>query len=141
MNQGGWVGVLEQMGYRRTLLIEVPVPSDGRPAGLVQAVELLGKAQEHILHGRDRDTVAACRVVLEAIAAALGDTEQGDSPTSGCTPSATRRPACCSPEVPLEVVSEILGHASIAITGNIYGRVSPEVARRAMDVVGEALDR
>lgn len=76
VNQGVWVGVLEQMGFRRTLLIEVPVPSDGRPAGLVQAVALLGKAQEHMLHGRDRDTVAACREVLEAIAAALGDTEQ-----------------------------------------------------------------
>lgn len=76
VNQGVWVGVLEQMGYRRTLLIEVPVPSDGRPAGLGTAVELLGKAQEHMLHGRDRDTVAACREVLEAIAAALGDTEQ-----------------------------------------------------------------
>jgi integrase len=43
--------------------------------------------------------------------------------------------------VPLKVVSEILGHSSIAITGDIYGHVSPEVARQAMDVLGEALDR
>jgi len=43
--------------------------------------------------------------------------------------------------VPLKVVSDILGHSSIAITGDIYGHVSPEVARQAMDVLGEALDR
>jgi integrase len=43
--------------------------------------------------------------------------------------------------VPLKVVSEILGHSSIAITGDIYGHVSPDVARQAMDLLGDALDR
>jgi integrase len=43
--------------------------------------------------------------------------------------------------VPLKVVSEILGHSSIAITGDIYGHVSPDVARRAIDLLGDALDR
>jgi integrase len=43
--------------------------------------------------------------------------------------------------VPLKVVSEILGHSSIAITGDIYGHVSPDVARQAMDLLGNALDR
>jgi integrase len=43
--------------------------------------------------------------------------------------------------VPLEVVSEILGHSSIAITGDIYGHVSPDVAHRAMDTLGEAFGR
>jgi hypothetical protein len=28
--------------------------------------------------------------------------------------------------VPLKVVSEVFGHASVAITGDIYGHVSPE---------------
>ncbi len=42
---------------------------------------------------------------------------------------------------PLKVVSEILGHSSIAITGDIYGHVSPDVARQAMDTLGDALDR
>jgi integrase len=40
--------------------------------------------------------------------------------------------------VPLKVVSEILGHSSIAITGDIYGHVSPDVARQAMDLLGDA---
>jgi len=40
--------------------------------------------------------------------------------------------------VPLKVVSEILGHSSIAITGDVYGHVSPDVARQAMSTLGEA---
>ena len=43
--------------------------------------------------------------------------------------------------VPLKVVSEILGHSSIAITGDIYGHVSPDVARQPMSTLGEAFDR
>ena len=42
--------------------------------------------------------------------------------------------------VPLKVVSEILGHSSIAITGDIYGHVAPDVARQAMDSLGDAFD-
>ena len=37
--------------------------------------------------------------------------------------------------------SDILGHSSIAITGDIYGHVSPEVTRQAMDTLGDAFDR
>jgi integrase len=43
--------------------------------------------------------------------------------------------------VPLKVVSDILGHSSIAITGDIYGHVFPDVARQAMDTLGDAFDR
>lgn len=41
--------------------------------------------------------------------------------------------------VPLKVVSEILGHASIAITGDVYGHVSPDVSREAVQALSEAL--
>ena len=43
--------------------------------------------------------------------------------------------------VPLKVVSEILGHSSISITGDVYGHVAPDVAREAMDVLGDVLGR
>ena len=43
--------------------------------------------------------------------------------------------------VPLKVVRDILGHSSMAITGDIYGHVSPDVARQAIDLLGDALDR
>jgi integrase len=42
--------------------------------------------------------------------------------------------------VPLKVVSEILGHASISVTGDIYGHVAPEVSASALDGLGAALD-
>jgi integrase len=40
--------------------------------------------------------------------------------------------------VPLKVMSEILCHSSIAITGDVYGHVAPDVSRDAMDVLGAA---
>ena len=42
--------------------------------------------------------------------------------------------------VPLEVVSEILGHASIAITGDIYSGASPDVSRGPVVKVAGALN-
>ncbi len=42
--------------------------------------------------------------------------------------------------VPLKVVSEILGHASISVTGDMYGHVAPEVSASALDGLGTALD-
>jgi hypothetical protein len=41
--------------------------------------------------------------------------------------------------VPLKVVSEILGHSSIAITGDVYGHVSPDVSRDAVTTLGTVL--
>ena len=38
--------------------------------------------------------------------------------------------------VPLTVVSEILGHSSIAITGDVYGHVARGVSREAVAVLG-----
>jgi site-specific recombinase XerD len=40
--------------------------------------------------------------------------------------------------VPLKVVSEILDHSWIAITGDVNGHIASEVARGAMDVLGAA---
>ena len=42
--------------------------------------------------------------------------------------------------VHLKAVSELLGHATIRITGDVYGHVSPEVARAAMDSLSESLE-
>lgn len=42
--------------------------------------------------------------------------------------------------VPLKVVSEILGHSGISITADVYGHVSPDVSRSAIDVLSSALN-
>ena len=41
--------------------------------------------------------------------------------------------------VPLKVVSEVFGHANVAITGDTYGHVSPEVSRQALTRLSDAL--
>ena len=42
--------------------------------------------------------------------------------------------------VPLKVVSDVLGHASVAITGDVYGHVSPDVSRTALAALSTALE-
>ncbi len=44
-----------------------------------------------------------------------------------------------SQRVPLHVVSQILGHAGISITADVYGHIAPDVSRSALDVLGHAL--
>ena len=39
------------------------------------------------------------------------------------------------------VVSDLLGHSPIAITGDIYGHLSPDVAREAVEMLGDAFDQ
>lgn len=41
--------------------------------------------------------------------------------------------------VPLNVVSQILGHSGIAITADAYGHIAPDVSRSALDVLGRSL--
>ena len=41
--------------------------------------------------------------------------------------------------VPLKIVSEILGHTSAAISGDIYGHVAPDVSREAVAKLAAAL--
>lgn len=41
--------------------------------------------------------------------------------------------------VPLKVVSEVLGHSSVAVTGDVYGHVAPDVSREALAGLSDAL--
>jgi integrase len=41
--------------------------------------------------------------------------------------------------VPLNVVSQILGHSGISLTADVYGHIAPDVSRKALDVLGPAL--
>lgn len=75
VNQGVWVGVLEQMQYRRTMLLEVPVPDAQQQPELAQAAAILGRAQQAMLRGDYREAVGLCRDVLEEMSKALGDSD------------------------------------------------------------------
>lgn len=78
INQGVWVSVLEQLGYRKTMLIEVPVPDPAEQPELSEAINLLGQAQGHMQRGHDREAVGALRDVLEQLTMALGDDDNLD---------------------------------------------------------------
>lgn len=72
-NQSTWMEILEQMGYRKTILLEIPVPGDGASPQLPEAAKYLQTAQTHMLRGHFRDAVGACRDVMESLSSALND--------------------------------------------------------------------
>ena len=42
--------------------------------------------------------------------------------------------------VPLEVVSAVLGHASLAITADVYARITMDAKRRALEALSDAVE-
>lgn len=72
-NQSAWIEILQQMGYRRTMLLEVPLLSEGISPLFKEAAEHLKTAQTHLLKGHFRDAVGACRDVMESLSVALRD--------------------------------------------------------------------
>jgi hypothetical protein len=72
-NQSTWSKILEQIGYRKTLLLEIPLlPEEINPA-FGNAIQHLQNAQTQMLQGHWRNTVSECRDVLESISVALAD--------------------------------------------------------------------
>ena len=56
------------------------------------------------------------------------------STTSACIPCGTApRWRGWSPGVHIKAVADLLGHSSIAITGDVYGHTSDDTARAAVD--------
>jgi hypothetical protein len=80
--QGVWVPLLEQMGYQRTLLLEIPIPDARQRPELAQAVALLARSQKLIAEGQYTEAVGMCRDVLEEVSRALKD-ENGDGQVPG----------------------------------------------------------
>jgi len=78
-NQSTWLEVLEQMQYRRTMLLEIPILDDHISPHFPEATKHLQTAQKHLLTGHFRDSVGSCRDVLESLEKALGDKQEIDS--------------------------------------------------------------
>jgi len=79
IEQGSWVRILGEMEYRRSVLLEVPVPNAQASPALFKAVAALERAQLAHQRGEYRDSVAACRDVLEELATALQESDIADS--------------------------------------------------------------
>lgn len=70
-NLSQWLEVLDQAGYGRTLLFEVPIPTE--PAGLGSAIEHLEVARRFLVSGHHSEVVAKCRMVLERLTQELNE--------------------------------------------------------------------
>jgi len=73
ISQSDWIKVLENIGYRKTLLIEIPVPTGEANPALTEATKHLANAQKQMLHGHYREAVSACRDILESLNRSIND--------------------------------------------------------------------
>jgi hypothetical protein len=73
LNQSAWIALIEQIGYQKTMLLEVPVPDAQQQPELAAAVQSLASAQQAMARGDYRDAVGLCRGVLEEVKRALKD--------------------------------------------------------------------
>ena len=78
VNQGTWSEILQQMGFRRVMLLEIPVPDERTSPELAEAAAHLAKAQQALDRGEYREAVGCCRDVLESLSVALGDSDNQD---------------------------------------------------------------
>lgn len=65
-----WLTAMEQAGYGRSMLFEVPIPVE--PAGLGGALQLLEAARQLFSRGHYPEVVSKCRMVIEGLTAELG---------------------------------------------------------------------
>lgn len=70
-NLSQWTEAMSQAGYGRSILFEVPIPSE--PATLGGSIELLEAARQFLAQGNYSEVVAKCRMVLERLTDELGE--------------------------------------------------------------------
>jgi hypothetical protein len=73
INQSAWAKVLDDVGYRKTLLLEVSMPDPKAFEHVAEAAVRLGEARDEFQRGQYRRTVESCRQALEALGHELGD--------------------------------------------------------------------
>jgi hypothetical protein len=76
--QGTWVEILQQLGYRKTLLLEVPIADDDPSSKLATVRKHLAAAQDSLLRMHWRESVGSCRDALESLTTKLGDKRVAD---------------------------------------------------------------
>ena len=72
-NVAQWVEAMEQAGYGRSLLFEVPIPSEPQALGI--SLQLLESARRLLAQGHYSDVVSKCRLVMESLSTELGQDE------------------------------------------------------------------
>jgi len=72
-NQGTWVEILAQMGYKYLKLLELPDWTQANSPTKAETVAFLSTAHRHFLNGDWRESVGACRDALESLAQVTAD--------------------------------------------------------------------
>ncbi|MBU0622651.1 MAG: hypothetical protein KJ795_12500 [Gammaproteobacteria bacterium] len=75
-NQSAWIKILEQIDFRKTLLLELQLLPEGNNPVYANAVKHLQNAQTQMLQGHYRNAVSECRDVLESLSTILGDEKE-----------------------------------------------------------------
>ena len=79
VNQGAWIEVLNELGYRKIMLLEIPELAESLAPELTEAVAYIGIAQQALHRGEYREAVGCCRDVLESLSTAMGDGDVQDT--------------------------------------------------------------
>jgi hypothetical protein len=67
LNPSQWLELLEDTGYRREMLVGVPLATEADDTGWGSASTALIRAEEALRSGLPRDVVSACREVFESL--------------------------------------------------------------------------
>ncbi|WP_327313338.1 hypothetical protein [Streptomyces sp. NBC_01235] len=76
INQSNWAAILEQMQYRRLLLIELDAPDANRPVEFAAALDYYRDAEKQYIKQEWRLTVEALRQTLAALVGKKADEEE-----------------------------------------------------------------
>ena len=79
VSQGAWIEILNEIGYRKIMLLEIPELAESLAPELTDAVAYIGKAQQALHRGEYREAVGCCRDVLESLSTAMGDGDLQDT--------------------------------------------------------------
>jgi len=67
MGQSDWLALIEQLGYGKRMLVELPIPDPATQPTFAKAVAYLTKARSDFAAGRYKETGLECRYALEAL--------------------------------------------------------------------------
>jgi hypothetical protein len=79
VGQSDWIALLENVGYRQLILLELDSPSIAESVATNEAIGYYAQAQRHFLHHDWRHTVESLRQCLAALVGKRPDEEDQDS--------------------------------------------------------------
>jgi|SRR5579872_117887 len=75
--QSSWLSILEQMGYGRTLILELPLPNPSTQVTLARSLDFLQSARRAFAMHLDQQAGLECRNALTALRDQMDDEGQG----------------------------------------------------------------